>query len=73
MKIISKCHYCKSSEVQQISQMIFDKKMEATGRCGTCLKTWTETWTLTKLQKRNTTNRQINQEKEEEKVLTASS
>lgn len=63
MKLVNKCHYCHSLEVKQISMMMVDKKTEITARCMTCLKAWTEVWTLTKITKRNPSGKKIDEEK----------
>jgi hypothetical protein len=51
MKIITECHYCGSGNVNEKSFLHQDKKLLIHGECGGCMKTWTETWTLTKLEK----------------------
>lgn len=49
-----------------------DKKIMVNGRCANCLKSWTETWTLTKIQKNNLGNKmREEQEKDKDRVLTA--
>lgn len=72
MKVINECHYCHSSEVGQMSIIHVDKKIMVNGRCANCLKSWTETWTLTKIQKNNLGNKmREEQEKDKDRVLTA--
>jgi hypothetical protein len=51
MKIITECHYCGSARVNEKSFIHQDKKLRVNGECFECMKTWTETWTLTKLEK----------------------